>query len=101
MGRGHRVSQRHRVSHRHPQPRRSANGTASAHGPEGAAAAGRPATPAEAPATVAEAPASLAAGAARDPRLAGWLEPLRSTWSGRAVLALVIPALLLVVAIFA
>ncbi len=50
---------------------------------------------------MAEAPASLAAGAARDPRLAGWLEPLRSTWSGRAVLALVIPALLLVVAIFA
>jgi len=79
----------------------SANGTEPVPGPEGAAAAGRPATPAEAPATVAEAPGSLAAGAARDPRLAGWLEPLRSTWSGRAVLALVIPALVLVVAIFA
>jgi hypothetical protein len=79
----------------------AASGTEPVPGPEGAAAAGRPATPAEAPATVAEAPGSLAAGAARDPRLAGWLEPLRSTWSGRAVLALVIPALLLVVAIFA
>jgi hypothetical protein len=83
-----------------------AEGTVPADGPAsnstgGAAAAARPAAPAEAPATVAEAPASLAAGAARDPRLAGWLEPLRSTWSGRAVLALVIPALLLVVAIFA
>ena len=32
-------------------------------------------------------------------RRAGWLEPLSSTWSRRAILALVIPALILLVAI--
>ena len=36
---------------------------------------------------------------AADPRHAGWLEPLRSTWSRRAILALVVPALILLVAI--
>jgi Bacterial PH domain len=59
-------------------------------GTEDAPAAGRPAATADAPATVAE-------REARDPRLAGWLEPLHSTWSARAVLALVIPALILLV----
>ena len=73
-----------------------ADGTASADG----IAAENPAGPAQTPGTLAEAPASLAGGVARDPRLGGWLEPLRSTWSSRAILALVIPALLLVVAIF-
>ena len=34
-----------------------------------------------------------------DRQRAGWLEPLRSTWSRRAILALVIPALILLVAI--
>jgi hypothetical protein len=33
----------------------------------------------------------------QDVRVTGWLEPLRSTWSSRAVLALVIPALILLV----
>ena len=32
-----------------------------------------------------------------DPRVAGWLEPLTSTWSQRALLALLIPALILLV----
>ena len=36
---------------------------------------------------------------AADPRRAGWLEPLSSTWSRQAILALVIPALILLVAI--
>ena len=36
---------------------------------------------------------------AADRQRAGWLEPLRSTWSRRAILALVIPALILLVAI--
>jgi hypothetical protein len=35
------------------------------------------------------------APAAPDPRLAGWLEPLTSTWSRNAILALLVPALLL------
>jgi hypothetical protein len=34
------------------------------------------------------------------PQQAAWLDPLRSTWSRKAVLALLIPALLLIVAIF-
>ncbi len=39
----------------------------------------------------------LAAGGTVDPRVAGWLEPLTSTWSQRALLALLIPALILLV----
>ena len=38
-----------------------------------------------------------AADGPADPRLAGWLEPLKSTWNRTAVLALVIPALILLV----
>jgi hypothetical protein len=38
-----------------------------------------------------------AAGRTADPRLAGWLKPLTSTWSRPALLALLIPALILVV----
>jgi hypothetical protein len=32
-----------------------------------------------------------------DPRVAGWLEPLTSTWSTRALLALILPALILLI----
>ena len=32
-----------------------------------------------------------------DPRVAGWLEPLTSTWSARALLALIVPALILLI----
>jgi hypothetical protein len=39
----------------------------------------------------------LAAGRTADPRIAGWLEPLTSSWSRPALLALLIPALILVV----
>jgi hypothetical protein len=39
----------------------------------------------------------LAAGGTADPRVAGWLEPLTSTWSRSALLALLIPALILLV----
>jgi Bacterial PH domain len=39
----------------------------------------------------------LAAGGTVDPQVAGWLEPLTSTWSQRALLALLIPALILLV----
>jgi hypothetical protein len=76
----------------------SPDGTAS---PDGTVSPDATASPdGTAPGNPAGAPASLAGGVARDPLLAGWLEPLRSTWSSRAILALVIPALLLVVAIF-
>jgi len=34
-----------------------------------------------------------------DPRVAGWLEPLTSTWNGTALLALLIPALILLVVV--
>ena len=34
---------------------------------------------------------------AADPRMAGWLEPLTSTWSRRALLALIVPALILLI----
>jgi hypothetical protein len=34
---------------------------------------------------------------AADPRVAGWLEPLTSTWSPRALLALIVPALILLI----
>ena len=39
-----------------------------------------------------------AADAAADSRHAGWLEPLSSTWDRKALLALLIPALILLVA---
>jgi len=39
----------------------------------------------------------LATGSTADPRLAAWLEPLTSTWSRPALLALLIPALILLV----
>ncbi len=35
--------------------------------------------------------------AAKDPRVAGWLDPLKSTWSQTALLALIIPALILLI----
>ena len=38
-----------------------------------------------------------AADGPADPRLAGWLQPLKSTWNRTALLALVIPALILLV----
>ena len=38
-----------------------------------------------------------AADGPADPRLAGWLQPLKSTWTRTAILALVIPALILLV----
>jgi hypothetical protein len=38
-----------------------------------------------------------AADGPADPRLAGWLQPLKSTWNRTAILALVIPALILLV----
>jgi hypothetical protein len=38
--------------------------------------------------------------AAADPRIAAWLEPLTSTWSRTALLALLIPALILLVVVF-
>jgi len=34
-----------------------------------------------------------------DPRVAGWLEPLTSTWNRTALLALLIPALILLVVV--
>ena len=38
-----------------------------------------------------------AGDAAADSRVAGWLEPLTSTWDRKALLALLIPALILLV----
>ena len=38
-----------------------------------------------------------AGDAAADSRLAGWLEPLTSTWDRKALLALLVPALILLV----
>ena len=32
-----------------------------------------------------------------DARVVGWLEPLTSTWSARALLALIVPALILLI----
>ena len=60
-----------------------------------AAGDGRP--PAGAPAPVTE--RTVTDRTAADPGRAGWLEPLSSTWSRRAILALAIPALILLVAI--
>jgi len=39
-----------------------------------------------------------ARSAAADPRIAGWLEPLTSTWDRKALLALLVPALILLIA---
>jgi Bacterial PH domain len=55
-------------------------------------------------AEIAGAPASAstiepAQDAAADPRIAAWLEPLTSTWSRTALLALIIPALILLVVV--
>ena len=47
----------------------------------------------------AEAPAAVAEGGVADPRVAGWLEPLTSTWNRTALLALLIPALFLLVVV--
>jgi hypothetical protein len=47
----------------------------------------------------AEAPAAVAEDGLTDPRVAGWLEPLTSTWNRRALLALLIPALILLVVV--
>ena len=44
-----------------------------------------------------EAPAAVAEDGVTDPRVAGWLEPLTSTWSTRALLALILPALILLI----
>ena len=49
----------------------------------------------------AEAPAAVAEDGVTDPRVAGWLEPLTSTWNRRALLALLIPALILLVVVLA
>jgi hypothetical protein len=47
----------------------------------------------------ADAPAAGARGGVVDPRVAGWLEPLTSNWNRRALLALLIPALILLVVV--
>jgi len=49
----------------------------------------------------AEAPAAVAEDGDTDLRVAGWLEPLTSTWNRRALLALLIPALILLVVVLA
>jgi hypothetical protein len=62
--------------------------------------AGRTVAIAGAPASVAEiepAEAPVAQDGVTDLRVAGWLEPLTSTWNRRALLALLIPALILLV----
>ena len=46
-----------------------------------------------------EAPAAVAEDGVTDPRVAGWLEPLTSTWNRTALLALLIPALILLVVV--
>jgi hypothetical protein len=45
------------------------------------------------------APAAVAEDGVTDPRVAGWLEPLTSIWNPRALLALLIPALILLVVV--
>jgi Bacterial PH domain len=47
----------------------------------------------------AAAPAAVAEDGVTDPRVAAWLEPLTSTWNPRALLALLIPALILLVVV--
>jgi Bacterial PH domain len=62
--------------------------------------AGRTVAIAGTPASVAEiepAEAPVAQDGVTDLRVAGWLEPLTSTWNRRALLALLIPALILLV----
>jgi hypothetical protein len=49
------------------------------------------------PPTKDPASAEVEAPATADPRIAGWLEPLKSTWNRTALLALLIPALILLV----
>jgi Bacterial PH domain len=76
--------------------------------PESAGAASAREAPAGAPASAgaasasqiepAEAPA-VAEGGSTDPRVAGWLEPLTSTWNRTALLAVLIPALILLVVV--
>ena len=46
-----------------------------------------------------EAPAAVAEDGVADPRVAGWLEPLTSTWNRTALLALLIPALIMLVVV--
>jgi hypothetical protein len=41
--------------------------------------------------------AEPAGGAAADPRAAGWLEPLTSTWDRKALLAVLVPALIVLI----
>jgi hypothetical protein len=62
--------------------------------PAGAAGTARAASPG---ATSPEADAIGAEPGAADPRLASWLEPLRSSWNLRAILAVVGPALILLI----
>jgi len=45
--------------------------------------------------------AEPAGDGAADPRVTGWLEPLTSTWSWKALLALIVPALILLVVVLA
>jgi hypothetical protein len=54
----------------------------------------RPATPGARPATPGARPADSAEAA---PAVAGWLEPLRSSWSSSAIAAVLIPALILLI----
>jgi len=74
-----------------------AEGTVQIAGPPANAEPGPPAN-AEPGTTPANAEAGIPANAEpRDARVAGWLEPLKSTWNRTALLALLIPALILLV----
>jgi hypothetical protein len=72
-----------------------ADGTVEIAGP--AVTAAGPVT-APSPATPAPTQAAAAANAAAGLPVSGWLDPLTSTWSRTAILALVVPALLLLIA---
>ena len=63
--------------------------------PSGAAPSGATASGATASGAASE--IGLAGDAAADPRTAGWLEPLISTWDRTALLALLMPALILLI----
>jgi Bacterial PH domain len=63
-------------------------------------AAGDPATPAAGPAPSPEPAAPATPAASPGTPQAAWLDPLRSTWSRRALLTLLVPALLLLLVIF-
>ena len=68
----------------------------------GAPASAREASAREAPSSEiepVEAPAAVAEDGVTDPRVAGWLEPLTSTWNRTALLALLIPALIMLVVV--